>query len=288
VGDQAMADRYAYIPLIGVFAMVAFGMADFIRSHEAGTQPASGKKIYGPYAIAASLAGLIVLVLLGAAARLQLSYWQTNESLWRHTLAVTDRNFIAHDNLGGALLLEGKSEEAFTHFDAAAQINPRDPMSRGNIGAHLIELGQYGPAIDELQQVIRLTSDRGLQADAYANLGTAYRQSGDRAKARENYEECLRINPNQPTAWLGMGLLLLHQGDAKQDDATQRGDAQQAALDFARAAEIQPSPQAFLLLGRTLAGLGRNAEARSALENALKLQPDFADAQAALDSLGQR
>jgi tetratricopeptide (TPR) repeat protein len=116
-----------------------------------------------------------------------------------------------------------------------------------------------------------------LQADAYANLGTAYRQFGDRMKARESYEECLRINPNQPTAWLGMGILL-----------DQQGDSQQAAVDFARAAQFQPSPQAFFLLGRTLARLGRKAEARAALENSLKLQPDFADAQAALASLSQR
>lgn len=276
VGDQAMADRYAYIPLIGIFVMVAFGMADLVRPREGATQPALGKEVHRRYAIVAGAAGLIVLALLTMATRVQLSYWETNESLWRHTLAVTDRNFIAEDNLGGALLLEGKTEEAFTHFRAASQINSRDPMSRGNIGAHLIELGQFGPAIGELQQVISLTSDRGLQADAYANLGTAYRQLGDRAKARENYEESLRINPNQAKALLGKGILL-----------DQQGDAQQAVLDFARAAEIQPSPQAFFLLGRTLARLGRNAEARAAFENALKLQPDFADAQAALNSLGR-
>jgi protein O-mannosyl-transferase len=276
VGDQAMADRYAYIPLIGIFAMVAFGIADLVRWRQGEPQIASGKKVHRAYAIVAGAAALIVLAMFTVATRVQLSYWQTSESLWRHTLAVTDRNFIAHNNLGGALLLEGKTEEAFSHFRTAAQINPRDPMSRGNIGAHLIELGQFGPAIDELQQVINLTSDRGLQADAYANLGTAYRQSGDPMKARESYEESLRINQSQPTAWLGMGILL-----------DQQGDAQQAALDFARAAEIQPNPRAFFLLGRTLARLDRKAEARAAFENALKLQPDFADAQAALDSLGQ-
>jgi len=90
---------------------------------------------------------------------------------------------------------------------------------------------------------------------------------------------------------LGMGILLIHQDDAHQDDAhqgdDQLGDAQQAVVYFARAAELQPSPRAFFLLGRTLARLGRNAEARAALLSALKLQPDFADAQSALDSLGQ-
>jgi tetratricopeptide (TPR) repeat protein len=149
-------------------------------------------------------------------------------------------------------------------------------MSRGNIGAYLLEKGQYGRAIDELKKVPALTSDRGLLASAYANLGTAYRDFGDQFKARQSYEEALKINPQQASAWLGMGLLL-----------EQQGDLQQAAADMARAAEIQPDPQTYFLLGRTMARLNRVAEARVAFENALKLQPEFVEAQRALDALGR-
>ena len=274
VGDQAMADRYAYIPLIGLFVMVGFGGADWIQPRLAESAQASPAK-RSPNVIIVVGAALCVLVLLGVATRRQLGYWQSSESLWRHALAVTARNFIAHDNLGGALLLDGRTEEAFTHFYAAAEINPRDPMSRGNIGAYLLERGQLGPAIDELNKVIGLTTDQGLLAGAYANLGTAYRQSGDQVKARQSYDESLRLNPAQSNAWLGLGILV-----------DQQGNPQQAALNFARSAELQPSPPAFFLLGRTLAKLGRKAEARSALQNALTLQPDFTDAQKALDNLG--
>lgn len=273
VGDQAMADRYAYIPMIGLFVMIAFGIADAIAPKPAATTP-ENHATRSPLPVIVALAAVCVVIALAVATRRQLEYWQTNESLWRHALAVTDRNFIAHDNLGGALLDEGKIEEASTHFYAAAAINPRDPMSRGNIGAYLLERGQLGPAINELNKITTLTTDAGLLASAYANLGTAYRESGDEVKSRQSYDESLRIHPTQANAWLGLGIL---------DD--QQGNPQQAALDFDRSAEIQPSPQVFFLLGRTLAKLGRKAEARSALENALKLQPDFNDAQKTLDHL---
>jgi tetratricopeptide (TPR) repeat protein len=268
VGDQAMADRYAYIPLIGIFVMIAFGVADLLDSEEAWKRRAMST--------VAATVGACVLILLALATRRQLNYWENNEGLWRHTIAVTEKNFIAEDNLGGALLLKGDSDEAIQHFMIASQINPRDPMSRGNIGAYLLEKGQYGRAIDELKKVPALTSDTGLLASAYANLGTAYRDFGDQVKARQSYEEALKINPQQASAWLGMGLLL-----------EQQGDLQQAAADMARAAEIQPDPQTYFLLGRTMARLNRVAEARVAFENALKLQPEFVEAQRALDALGR-
>ena len=114
----------------------------------------------------------------------QLGYWSSNYDLWTHALAVTDKNFIAQDNLGGALLLLGKPDEAYSHFQAAAEINPRDPMSRSNLGAYLQEHGHLAEAIEQYNRVISLTSDAGLLAATYANLGTAYRKLGEDEKAR--------------------------------------------------------------------------------------------------------
>ncbi len=111
VGDQAMADRYAYIPLIGIFVMIAWGAADFADSRQIG--------------IAARVVpAACVLLALSVATRRQLDYWSSNYDLWTHALAVTNKNFIAQDNLGGALLLLGKPDEAYSHFQAAAEINP--------------------------------------------------------------------------------------------------------------------------------------------------------------------
>ena len=272
VGDQAMADRYAYIPLIGLFVMIAFGVAELAQPTTSETPPFT--KRHDIRRRLGAGAGLLAVGVLAVACHHQIDYWQSNESLWRHTLAVTERNYIAEDSLGGALLSEGRTEEALTHFYKAAEINPHDPMSRMNIGAYLVLQGKFRPAIDELHQVIALTSDSGLLANAYANLGMAYRGSSDVAEARHCYEEALRLNPYQSNAWLGQGLVL-------EDE----GDWQGAVTNFDRSTQIQPSPQGFLLLGRALERLGRHSEARSAFESALKLQPDLPEAQTELNSM---
>ena len=105
---------------------------------------------------------------------------------------MTDRNFIAQDNLGGALLLLGRPDEAYSHFQAAAEINPLDPMSRSNLGAYLQEHGHMAEAIEQYNRVISLTSDPGLLAATYANLGAAYRKLGEDEKARTSYDQALQ------------------------------------------------------------------------------------------------
>ena len=133
VGDQAMADRYAYIPLIGIFVMVAWGTSDLADAVRIGMA-------------ARLIPAACILLALCAATHRQLDYWATNYDLWTHSVAVTKSNFIAQDNLGGALLQLGKPDEAYVHFEAAAQINPRDPMSRSNMGAYLQERGKIQEA----------------------------------------------------------------------------------------------------------------------------------------------
>ncbi len=204
VGDQAMADRYAYITLIGIFVMIAWGAADLADSRKIGL---------GALIIPAAC----VLLALSFVTNRQLGYWSSNYDLWTHALAVTDRNFIAQNNLGGALLLLGKPDEAYAHFQAAAEINPNDPMSRSNLGAYLQEHGKLSEAMEQYDRTIRLTSDAGLLAATYANLGTAYRKLGEDDKARDSYDQALRLNPNQSNAYLGLGQLLEKQSQL--DDA---------------------------------------------------------------------
>ncbi len=264
VGDQAMADRYAYIPLIGIFVMIAWGFADWADSLEVG-------------AAARMVPAACVLIVLSAATHRQLSYWASNYDLWTHALAVTDRNFIAQDNLGGALLLLGRPEDAYAHFQAAAEINPRDPMSRSNLGAYLQERGRLDEAIEQHKRVIRLTSDPGLLAATYANLGSAYRTLGADEKARENYEHALRLNSNQPNAFLGLGQLLEKQNKLAE-----------AINNYSRAVELHPTDRGFLFLGHALERAGRRAEALAAYRQALKISPDLVEAQHAVDALAAK
>lgn len=260
VGEAAMADRYAYIPLIGIFAMIAFGVADLAQQRKWGLMPA--------------IAAAAAMVALSFMTYQQVGYWQTNEELWSHTLAVTSNNFIAEDNLGGALVLEGKEEQAHAHFEAAALINPKDPMSRSNLGTYDLQHGLMREAIQQYQSAVELTADPGLLAQTYANLGAAYRMVGDNLQAQDNYKHSLRLNPNQFNAWLGLGLI-----------AQKMGKLDEAITDLSRSVELQPTARGYLALGQALAQNGRIAEARAAYEQALKLSPDLGEARRAIDAL---
>ena len=263
VGEAAMADRYAYIPLIGIFVMIAFSVDEWVRAKNFGLWPC--------------IPAAAVLIALAAVTHRQTGYWQSNTELWAHALAVTQNNFVAEDNLGGALVLEGKEDEAHEHFETAARINPRDPMSRSNLGTYDQNHGRMREAEANYQAAVDLTSDPSLLAPTYANLGAAQFAQGEDEKASQNFEKSLQYNPGQFRAWIGLGQL-----------ARKQGKLQEAINDFSHSVEAQPTGQGFLELGRTLAQAGRNAEALQAYEQALRISPDMADAQTAADELRQK
>ncbi|HTW30521.1 MAG TPA: tetratricopeptide repeat protein, partial [Candidatus Sulfotelmatobacter sp.] len=156
----------------------------------------------------------------------------------------------------------------------AAAINPRDPMSRSNLGTYFQTHHQLQEAVEQYQAAISLTSDAGLLAQTYANMGSAERALGDDEAARKNFDQALRLNPNQFNAWLGEGLL-----------ARQEGKFDEAITDLSRSIELRPSVQGYFELGRTFEQAGRAAPALDAYQQALKLQPDYSDAQQAVERL---
>jgi protein O-mannosyl-transferase len=263
VGEAAMADRYAYIPLIGIFVMIAFGFSDLAQQKSWGSFPA--------------IAAAAALITLSFSAYRQIGYWQSNEELWSHTLAVTSNNFVAEDNLGGALILEGREEEAHAHFESAARINPRDPMSHSNLGTYYETHNKMLEAVQEYEAAVAMTSDPGLLAQTYANLGAAYRGLGDDERALTSYRQALQYNPNQFNAWLGLGLL-----------AQKQGKLNEAVTNLSRSVELEPSARGFLALGNALQQSGRNVEALSAYEHAVRISPSLAEAQQAADSIRQQ
>jgi tetratricopeptide (TPR) repeat protein len=262
VGEAAMADRYAYIPLIGVFVMIAFGVADWAESKKFGFWPA--------------VPAAAILVALVFTTHRQIGYWESNENLWSHTLVVTENNFVAEDNLGGALSLEGKEEQAYPHFEAAARINPRDPMSRGNLGTYFQTHNRMREAVAQYEAAVEMTSDPGLLAQTYANLGSAHRALGEDESAHKSFDQSLRLNPNQFNAWLGLGLL-----------AQKHGKLDEAIGDLSRSVELRPTAQGYFELGRALAQSGHAPEALEAYQMALKVSPDLIEAQQAADALRQ-
>ena len=180
VGRQAMADRYAYLPLLGIFIMVCWSAADWLEAKRA------------PAALL-PIASAVIIVALALVARRQIGYWADNELLWRHTIAVTLPNYVAEDNLGGTLLMRKRSEEAIVHFRRAAAIHPTDPISTFNIGLYEQEHGDLQQAIEHYQRAMILTTSASLKVLALNNMARAYSDLGEPDQARECFDEALKL-----------------------------------------------------------------------------------------------
>ncbi|HLZ40334.1 MAG TPA: tetratricopeptide repeat protein [Candidatus Sulfotelmatobacter sp.] len=254
-GNQAMADRYAYIPLIGLFVIIAWAIADAAERLKLRL-------------VWKTLPAVVLLAALSAVAYRQIGYWRSSLDLWGHTLRVTKNNFVAEDEFGGALAQLGRTDEAYPHFVRAARLAPTDPVAHTNIGFYLYQHGRAAEAVPHFKLAATQTSDARVLATTYADLGSAYYDLRDDSRAQESFERSLQLNPNQFSAWLGMGLL-----------AERQGKLQDAMRDFAVSLKIQPNAQGYLGLGRTLAETGNKAQALTAYELALKMSPDLVEAQ---------
>ena len=183
-GPQGMADRYLYIPVIGLFWMAVWGLAEVAELIKAS--------------LGVRLAVTVVLLIgLSALTVRQLGYWSSNERLWQHTVEVTENNYIAEDKYGSELMKQGRLVEAYPHFENALRIYPSDPLANFNIGARLQMAGQLGPAIAHYEITVSQDTDSILRAQGYENMGTAYRQLGEYSKAAENYRKSLTYNPQK-------------------------------------------------------------------------------------------
>jgi protein O-mannosyl-transferase len=261
VGQQATADRYMYLPMIGLLLMVCWGLADCVI----------GKKTRAM--VLGALAAL-TLAALGAMTYRQVSYWHDSETLWTHAAAVTKDNYVAHVNLGETFLNQDRTGEAATHFRAALQIRPSDPAAHLNLGSCERRQKNYGSALQEDQAVLRLTSDKGLRAYALVNMGSDYRLLKDYPHAKESYEAGLRINPEAARAFTGLGVI-----------AQKAGASEEAVRDYSRAVELEPSDVGYLLLAQALQQNGLTAGSRTAIEAAQRISPDFDRAQQAVSEL---
>jgi len=172
VGAQGMADRYMYLPAIGLFLIVVWGAVEFIRARSLNSR----------FVAAASIA---VLATLSVVTFRQIGYWRTSYDLWNHTLEVTTNNVVADDYMGELLAAEGR-HEALVYFEAAARIAPWDPESHAAVAANFHDHGDLQQAIDEYDIALRAKPDAKLRARIYAYLGVIYRQLGDYPTAREN------------------------------------------------------------------------------------------------------
>jgi Tfp pilus assembly protein PilF len=261
VGSQAMADRYAYLPFVGLFILICWGLADW-----------AGEKAAAKIALA--VAGCIVLLALSAVTLRQIAYWSDNVTLWAHAVAVTPGSFIAEDNLGGALLTEGREEEAMPHFRAAAALDPIDPMSGLNLAAYAQRLGHAQEAVDQYAKVLTMTRDPRLRATALSDMGYALRDLGDSVHAEASFRAAVNLRPRMLRAWLGLGLT-----------EQKSGNYAEAIKDYAQVLAIQQWDLGYFLLARALEQNGQAEAAKAARDDARRLSDNFDQLQQTADNL---
>jgi tetratricopeptide (TPR) repeat protein len=250
VGDQAMADRYAYVPFMGLFLMVTWASANLLQSQNVS------------WKIGAALACGVLLALALITHR-QIQCWSSDEELWSHALEVTENNSLAHRKLGWDLMDSGKSAEALPHLREAAAIAPIDPTNHINLGLCLDANQQRNAAIDEFRKAISLTSDPEQLASAYTDLGVDYDGTDSDAEAHASYDRALQLNPKLFNAYFDRGLLF-----------EKEGRVEDAVTDYQKSVTLQPTVQGYLQLTRALQKLNRMAEAQSYYEKARQLASD--------------
>ena len=198
VGGQAMADRYTYLPLVGVFTAVAYGGADWMaRNRWNGVWRAA-------------LAAVVLAGCVGAT-RHQLQYWRDSERLFSHALTVTRDNDIAHLNLGVVLEREGRAEAALEHYLAALRINPARVQVQNNVANLLANMGRREEALVHYREALRLDPEAPLP---HENCGTVLVELGRYDEALEQYAEAARLAPEDPRPFYLIGKAWLKQNQS--------------------------------------------------------------------------
>ena len=267
---QAMADRYGYLPFIGLFLMVCWGAEDVAKARR-----------FSPVVL--RVAAAAVLLALAVVTYRQIGFWGDNMTLWSHALEVTHGNYLAENIVGSTLMDQGDAEAALPHFENAVKENPSDASAYLAIGAYDQKHGQAQQAIEQYQKVITLTDNKvrqnlWLRSNAFGRMGSAYRQSKDYENARHSYSESLKLDPGKGEVWLALGIV------------TQlAGDPNGAVQAYSQAVKLQPSDVGYLLLARALQQTGHDSDAQEDIEQARRHSKDFAWAQRSVDAvLGQQ
>jgi tetratricopeptide (TPR) repeat protein len=263
-GRQGMADRFMHIPMMGLLVALVWLAGDL--SAEKHWQ----KEIL----IAAFLLGVAPFT---AVTIRQIGFWHDSYTLFAHTLEVTHNNGMAENNFGVALVERGESELAAPHFAAAIRFSPDLASPHYNFAVSLQRHNRLVEAEREYKAALALSTDQTEIVQSHNNLGILYLSEHNYAPALVELNAALALDPGQQNSYIGRGTIELN---------TRNLDA--AVADFARAAQIAPSPIALYWLGQTLERKGDTQRAVQAYEAALRLAPGMAEARARLAVLGAK
>ncbi len=294
VGEQAMADRYTYIPLLGLFIILAWGVLDLFRKWHY-------QKIY------LSVFAMIILSALTARTFFQVSHWKNGVTLFEHAIRVTENNYKAHNNLATALDTTDLDRAIF-HYKEALRIHPKYLIALCNLGLALNKKGDYDEAalyftkalkidpqktdtrmdlanifflqakpekaISQYKEILKTDSEN---ANAHYNLAYMLSAQQEIDQAEHHYKETLRIYPKHENAHYNLGNIMLKQGKLKE-----------AFTHFAEAIKIKPDyVQAYNKIGLILFKQGKFDKAKVFFSNALKIDPNYSEARKNLEILNQ-
>ncbi len=193
VGSQAMADRYLYIPSLGLFVMAAWWLSEL----KAGCLRL--KWLVPSVATAAAVAcGILTVV--------QTGYWRSEEALFQHALETTKDNYLAYDHMAKVCEGEGRKEEAVAYYSALLRLKPHYLQGRYNLGTLLMEMGRLDEAASQLEVAL---TDKPDFAPAHANLGITFYRQNKLPEAVTQLDEAVRLNPKDPDAKVNLGVALL-------------------------------------------------------------------------------
>jgi len=248
VGPQAMADRYVYLPFIGLFTMIAWGLKELLA-----------KWRYQKIAVGA--VALAILLALSICTRLQLRHWRNNKALFEHALNVTGDNFVMSNNYANILKNEGQIEQAFDHFSAALRLRPNSPEVLNNLANALAQLDRIDDAVKHYKEALQLKPDF---AQAHYNLALLLFKQAKTEEAIASYRQALRYRPKDVDTLRNLGFAL-----------AQKGDYDEAIICYNKALELEPDNViAHGRLGLALAAINRLDEAIEQFRIVLEASPD--------------
>ena len=260
-GRQGMADRFMHIPMMGLLVGLVWLVADI--SQEQHWQKEIGIALF-----------LLVAAPYTAVTIKQIGYWHDSYTLFAHTLDVTKKNGLAENDFAVALMERGEQEQAAQHFEAAVRYSPDLASPHYNLAVLLQKNNQANDAEREYKAALALSSDQTEMVQSHNNLGILYLGEQKYAEALKELDAAIALAPDEQNSHIGRGTVEM-----------QTGNVDAAVTDFARAAQIAPSPIALYWLGQALERRGERRGAAEAYAAALKLAPNMAEARARLEAV---
>jgi tetratricopeptide (TPR) repeat protein len=265
VGLQAMADRYAYIPLIGLFVLMVWELSEAAER-------------WRITAIAQASAAAIVTVALSVVTVINIGYWHDSVTLCAHAREVIPfLDTRIETNLGAALLDSGRASEGIAHFKIAESLAPDMFIPHFNIGYAVAQAGNNSSAVPELQEAVRTAAGVEEKTRALNRLAVAYMDLGKNEQAEQAFSRLLEIQPDSLAGHAGRGQAFYN---------LRRYD--EAGADFMAATDLRPAPQLFLMAGKSLDAAGKLAEAEEEYRKALAGNRGLTEARERLNLLEQR